>query len=357
MSELLKAITLRQFRSYSESSFEFSDGVTIIIGPNAVGKTNLLEAVYVVSAGKGFRSSKDSEMLGIDKSWARLDAVYDKSERTVKLDTSSGRLQKSFIVGDQKKARLQYSDIRPVVLFQPDDLRLATGSPTRRRHFIDTLLSQLEPSYRNDIRSYERVLAQRNNLLKQSDRITSDHLFVWNIQLSERAGKIVRARTNLIDRINKVLSPVYSEIAGKPHKVKILYASSLPVDDYSNACMKKLQADIALDSRTGTTHTGPHRDDFEVLIDSKSMKHIGSRGENRTLLLALKIIELEELASRHETAPLLLLDDVFSELDGSRRALLTKYLQKYQTLITTTDADVVGKDFAQVARIISLEAS
>jgi DNA replication and repair protein RecF len=352
----LQSITLYNFRSYKEESFEFSDGVNIIIGPNAAGKTNLLEAVYVGYLGKGFRSGQDSDLINDGQTWARIDLILDEQERTVVLEKLSPevRLRKKFIFGGNEKLRLGFDDLRPLVLFQPDDLRLISSSPGRRRDYIDNFLSQLIPTYRRDISAYNRALLQRNSFLKNQHGNTNDEMFVWNMQLAERGGRIIQRRLKLLNMLSNRISDAYSRVAGTPHKLAIKYESTLSLDNYSNSLLQALERSVVLDRSRGFTSTGIHRDNIAVSIDGKPFKNIASRGENRTLILALKIIELEELEEARQTSPLLLLDDVFSELDGSRRSLLTKYLNKYQTLITTTDADVVGKDFSRSVKLIGI---
>lgn len=355
----LQSLTLHNFRSYSEASFEFSDGVNIIIGPNAIGKTNLLEAIYISSLGKGFRTKKDSELIRGGEEWARIDTVWDGQEKSVLLEKPSEllRLKKTFIFGGNKKSRLKFDDLQPLVLFQPDDLRLMSGSPGRRRDYLDTLLSQLIPSYRLDILSYERILLQRNSFLKSMGPRSSDQLFVWNMQLAERGGRIVKRRLELIETINKKISTIYSSVAGSKHSLTFHYEGSVPGSYDSNSLLQALEASIARDQARGFTGVGPHRDNVTALIDGKQFKEVASRGENRTLVLALKILELEEIKNRRQVLPCLLLDDVFSELDGQRRRLLTNYLKNHQTFITTTDADVIEKDFSQKATIIGLSNS
>ncbi len=352
----LQSITLHNFRSYEESSFEFSDGVNIIIGPNAVGKTNLLEAVYVVALGRGFRSIQDSDLIRSDQKWARVDAILDEKERSVVLDksTQDTRLKKKFIFGGNEKKRLKFEDLRPLVLFQPDDLRMVAGSPGRRREYIDNLLSQLLPTYRQDLSAYNRVLLQRNSFLKSSRVSSSDQMFVWNMQLAERGGRIIQKRQKILNMLSIKIGPVYSQVAGVNHKLEIKYESSIPLENYSNSLLQALDKTLSLDVLRGFTSVGAHRDNISITIDGRAFKDVASRGENRTLILALKMIELEELEAARQITPLLLLDDVFSELDGSRRSLLTSYLKNHQTLITTTDADITQKKFSSNTNTISV---
>ncbi len=350
----LSAVTLRQFRSYDESSFEFDEGVNIIIGPNAIGKTNLLEAIHLICFGKGFRVQSDAELVQDEKEWARVDASFGNATRTVKLEKASGtvRLKKSFELGGRNVSRLQFDDVYPVVLFEPDDLRMASGGPERRRKYIDLLLQKTVPNYRTELLAYERVLKQRNTLLKKGVA-SEEQLFVWNIQLADRGAKIAQRRSELVEKLQDVIDSTYRRVSGSDERLELSYASVLPLENYAQKLASRLQAETKSDFVRGYTSFGPHRDDIILKLNGKPFKQTASRGENRTLLLSLKSIELTliEAAGRK---PLLLLDDVFSELDGSRRTLLTQHLADHQTIITTTDADVVGKSFSQNARIIPL---
>lgn len=351
-----QSITLYNFRSYKEASFEFSDNVNIIIGPNAVGKTNLLEAVYVSSLGKGFRSKQDSDLISKGEKWSKIDAIVDQQERLVVFDKSSQtvRLKKKYVFGGNEKKRLSFDDTIPLVLFQPDDLRLVGGSPGRRREYIDNFLSQLTPGYRQDLAAYNRVLMQRNSYLKNSRSSSSDQMFVWNMQLAERGGRIIAQRLKILNMLSIKLSTVYSQVAGADHQLAIKYESVVPLDNYSNSLLQALDRSLGLDRLRGFTALGPHRDNIVISIDGQPFRDVASRGENRTLILALKMIELEELETVRQTKPLLLLDDVFSELDGLRRSLLTSYLKNHQTLITTTDADITQKKFSKNTNTISI---
>ncbi|MEK7472365.1 MAG: DNA replication/repair protein RecF [Patescibacteria group bacterium] len=351
-----QSITLYNFRSYNEASFEFSDGVNIIIGPNAAGKTNLLEAVYVSALGRGFRSKQDSDLIRSDQKWTKIDAIVNERERLVVLEKTAQnvRLKKKFVFGGNEKKRLGFDDTIPLVLFQPDDLRLVGGSPARRRDYVDNFLSQLTPIYRQDLSAYNRVLAQRNSYLKNSREPMSDQMFVWNMQLAERGGRIIQQRLKILNMLSIKISTVYSQVAGTDHKLEIKYESAVQLDNYSNSLLQALEKSLSLDKLRGFTAIGPHRDNIVISIDGQSFKDVASRGENRTLILALKMIELEELEVARQTTPLLLLDDVFSELDGSRRSLLTSYLKNHQTLITTTDADITQKKFSKNTNTISI---
>ena len=338
-------LRLQHYRSYSDASFELANGVNIIVGPNASGKTNVLEAVLMIATGSSYRA-RDAELVQFDAPWARLDADTPNGSRVVKLQVEGpGKVLKTFEIDEQKLARMLQPRTIPAVLFEPNHLLLLSGAPDVRRSFLDDLLEQSVPGYGAARRHYKRVLAHRNALLKHQPRDLREQLFVWNLRLSELGGKIVKERAALIDRFSERMSDLYGSIAQRQHDVTLTYVTQFPVADYESALLKKLESNIELDTMRGFTASGPHRDDLGVAIDGHAAAESASRGETRTLVLALKVLELQLLEQMRDTPPLLLLDDVFSELDGKRRQALTTFVSNYQTFITTTDADVVVQHF------------
>lgn len=358
----LSDIRLQHYRSYNDDAFELSPGVNIIVGPNASGKTNLLEAVLVLARGGSYRA-RDAELVTHGAEWARLDAhvvnqaIADDgaSVRTVKLECPApGNCKKSFVIDDKVALRLTAPKMLPVVVFEPNHLLLLSGSPELRRGFLDDLIEQTVPSFAAARRQYRRVLAQRNALLKRGLEAARPQVFIWNLRLSELAGKIVQERQVLLGRINDIAGGVYSQLARSDSHVTVEYVSSLDVNQYETALLKKLEANLERDALLGFTSAGPHREDIRVLLNGHGLQDTASRGETRTVILALKIIELQLLEAMRGSAPLLLLDDVFSELDGNRRQALTGFLGNYQTFITTTDADVVVQHFMDSCNIIPI---
>lgn len=347
---MIQDIRLQHFRSYDDDSFELSPSVNIIVGPNASGKTNLLEAILVLARGSSYRV-KDTELIGFNEPWARLDATIGDGTRTVKI-VAEPAPQKTYEIDGRVFRRLTLQHSLPVVLFEPNHLTLLSGSPETRRSYLDDLLEQTQPGYGPLIRQYKRTLAQRNSLLKKGLHIARPQVFAWDVRLSELAGKIVRARTALAEQLNEQLPALYKKLSKSTTDVQLTYQHSWPLEQYETSMLKQLEAKLELDTMRGFTAIGPHREDVQVTFNSRPADETASRGEARTLVLALKILELQELEAARNQTPLLLLDDVFSELDGTRRRALTAYLEKYQTFITTTDADVVVKHFTEIAQII-----
>jgi DNA replication and repair protein RecF len=348
----ISSIRLQHFRSYSDAFFELDPGVNIIVGPNASGKTNLMESVLVLARGSSYRV-KDADLLQFEQDWARIDAEVDGEKRTMKLVHNGTAVQKSYEFEGQKLARLHPSRMLPVVLFEPNHLLLLSGSPDLRRAFLDDLQEQLDIHYGSVRKHYRRVVTQRNALLKKNPPNLKEQLFVWNLRLSELAGQIVKARVALIEHFNASISELYGSLASRPYDVTLQYTTRFDIPHYETQLLHKLESSLDLEVLRGFTAYGPHRDDMTVLINGNLAQEAASRGEVRTLVLALKIFELQLLEGKREHKPLLLLDDVFSELDSARRQALTHYLRTYQTFITTTDADVVAEHFAG-SNIISL---
>jgi DNA replication and repair protein RecF len=342
---MITSLRLQHFRSYDDASFELESGVNIIVGPNASGKTNLLESVLVVARGGSYRG-RDIELVAFQEPWARLDAETLDGPRIVKLERESDeRAIKSFVIDEQQLSRMTPQRSLPIVLFEPNHLLLLSGSPELRRTFLDDLIEQTNMRFSALRRHYKRVLAQRNSLLKKQPHDLVEQLFVWNVRLSELGGQIAHERAQLITRFNERMSGLYGRLAATEHGVTLTYVSQFPPETYETALLHKLEASTELDVLRGFTAYGPHRDDLSVQLDGHEASSAASRGETRTLVLALKILELQLLEELRGARPLLLLDDVFSELDAKRRQALTAFVADYQTFITTTDADVVLQHF------------
>lgn len=349
---MIADLRLQHFRSYGDESFEFDPGVNIIVGPNASGKTNLLEALLVLALGSSYRA-KDAELIQFNKPWSRLEAhLPDASSRIVKLVAAPPG--KSYDISGKPFRRMTLAHSLPVVLFEPNHLLLLVGPPEQRRNYLDDLLEQTTPGYQAVRQQYARTVRQRNALLKRAGPALSTQLFPWNIRMGELGGKIVRARFELAERLNKQVGKLYRDLSATKGKVGLSYEARFEPAAYESQLLKKLEASVELDAARGFTGAGPHREDLAVLFGGRPAALAASRGETRTAVLALKILELKLLEAVRGRPPLLLLDDVFSELDGKRRRALTAYLRDYQTFITTTDADVVVQNFTETRHIIPL---
>ena len=329
----IKNLHVRHLRSHDTFMIEFSPEVTIITGANGSGKTSLLEAIYVSLQGTSFKGG-DNDLLKKESPWWRIDVSFDDTDnRVVKFDPEKVTGRKQFIIDNKTTARIPAKLKYPVVLFEPEDLRLLHGSPARRRQFIDRFISQLNPLYGPTLRKYERSLKQRNNLLKNTV-VSDDELFAWNISLAEHGSFIIEQRIAFIEQINQNLGRLYQEIAGTHDDVSIHYSHTF-VGDIKQKLLNELQAHLQRDRYLGSTSVGPHRHDVIFQINNSPALSVASRGEARTIVLALKFLEVDIIEQLIDKQPIILLDDVFSELDASRQKLLTSQLKGHQIIITS----------------------
>lgn len=343
---------MQNVRGHNDLSLEFVDGVNVLVGPNACGKTTVLESLSMGCTGKS-PGTKPSEMLQNDASWMRIDISTDTDARIVRYQPEKSQTRTIEIDGKQQ-TRLKHSHIAPIVWFDPEQLRLLRGSPARRREYMDYVLSQLDPNYSTHLSRYSRALRQRNALLKSANP-TRDALFVWNVRLSEHGDYIHSSRKKLVEDITGSIEQKYLDLSGTTKSISPMYQALEAKGSYSENLLKSLESSYDRDRAIGHTTAGPHRDDLLFGDDSgQALGLSASRGEVRTLVLALKLLEVELLESAFSSSPLLLFDDVFSELDGARRQAFVSALSHLQTIITTTDADIVTKDFARKANILAI---
>ncbi len=346
---MITDIHLQNFRSYKDSSFDIGDKVNIIIGQNGSGKTNLLESIMMITKGSSYRA-KDPHLLLLGSKWSRIEAHTPDQTRILKITQDQDKTAKKFEINTQIISRLKLEHTIPIVLFEPNHLQLLAGSPEARREYLDDILSQTKPGYKQLIIKYKRLVAQRNNLLKNPP-VNKHSIFAWNVQLSGMGGKIFRFRQELITAINQDITNIYRSISKNDDQIELKYISEFDSNNYETKLLHSLE-DYSQDQMRGYTLHGPHRDDFKIFINGHEFSAVASRGETRTTLLALKLIEAKIIEDYTNKKPILLLDDVFGELDQQRRKLLTNKIKDYQSFITTTDADVVIKHFDKSANII-----
>ena len=335
-------ISLHNVRSYDLVTVELDPLITLVLGKNGSGKTSLLEAIYVMNRGTSFRG-RDRDMIAHSASASNIKLTLDgEPDRRSKLqETDASTITKSFTVEGKTTARLPAKHRLPVVLFEPDELRLLSSSPQRRRDFVDNILSHIDPSYDTLLRRYNRTLLQRNELLKQHEQLDhqtwKNHLFAWDIKFAELAQAVVQSRAKFIDISNQHLGRLYSSMAGKQHDVTLRYICHLKLDNYQQSLISSLEKNHQADAVRGFTSYGPHRDDISISLDGFPAIETASRGEMRTIMLAFKLLEVELQQMAFSKPPLILLDDVFSELDIEREKWLMHALEPYQTVITATD--------------------
>lgn len=330
---IIRRLSVKNVRSHDEKIIDLSPQTTVITGSNGVGKTTLLEAIYIALQGTSFKGV-DSEIIKHDAAWYRIDILLDdNSTRTVLFDPLRPSGKKRFIIHDKTSYRLSPRDKYPVVLFEPEDLRLLHGSPARRRQFIDYFITQIDPTYTATLRRYDRALKQRNTLLKR-DTVTNSDLFVWNVALSEYGAAIIERRIYAIELINKELNMYYQNIAHTDDDVTAHYSHTI-IDNSSQKLLRELESKLAYDKTVKHTSIGPHRHDVIFHFNNSPALSVASRGEVRTILLALKRIEVLIIEQLTERSPIILLDDVFSELDEKRQRYITEQFNNKQLIISS----------------------
>ena len=343
---MLNHLSLQNFRSYPERRFVFSEGVNVIVGKNGVGKTNIIEAIHVLLKGTSFRVSlKDT--VQYDKDWMRIDAQTLEHDFSFRFNTIQKPL-KRLLIDDVITTRAK-AELPKVVLFEPEFLHILSGSPVRRRDYLNFIAGEWFEDAKPALKRYERVLLQRNNLLKQSEgfltKDSKDQLFVWDIMLAELASKIEHWRHDIIAIFNASLSDIYSEIASSNNQLEVIYSLKKPSSEQD--ILHQLQAHEALDARRGYTSTGPHRHDFSVLLNKSLIDTSASRGEIRSISIALKKLEIRQHEQEYQDT-IILFDDIFSELDETRQAALMKDHEKYQLFITTPSVPSTLSDQARM---------
>lgn len=349
------SLELTNFRSYERAAFELHPDVTLVVGPNASGKTNLLEGLYVLASTKSFRA-KDRDLVRHEQDFFRVVARAEAQEYALGFSTADGRTEKKITHDGVKRTLVGHVGQIQVTLFEPSDLALASGPPDGRRRYLDFILCQTDRSYLKTLQQYRRVLKQRNALLDGFDmeRIR-EQIFAWDVKLAELACEIYVRRQGLLAVLNEAIPLLYGEIAGGSEAVELEYVPSV-AGAYAEGFLETLARNFTRDLAAGFTTIGPHREDFKVRFKNNDITAVASRGEVRTVVLACKLAELQYAEAQTGIRPILLLDDVFSELDHDRRSFLLDRLRDHQTIITTTDADAIVREFHTPHAIISTGA-
>lgn len=327
---IVEKVSLRNFRCYDEFELDCNRATSLIVGENGSGKTSILEAIYLALRGKSFK--------GVDREIMKRDAEFYRAEVTLAdvrdvIIRFDGK-KKTFEVDNRKSLRLPKKDKYPVVLFEPDDLYLVGSSPARRRDYFDELFKQMDSHYALALGKYNKALKQRNDLLK-NDEINVDDLFSWNVMCANYGVEIIQARQKYLDKINESLTETYRNIAKNSDECSLRY---LGEDCDENKYLAILEQNFDRDCYFGYTSFGVHRDDFEFVFNGKKADGSASRGEIRSMILALKFIEARILEAETGYAPVVLLDDIFSELDNARQKHLVENFKDYQMIITSTAA-------------------
>lgn len=344
---VLNDIQLIRYRNYEHLSLATNHQVNLFIGANAQGKTNLLEAIYVLALTKSHRTNKDKELIAWDADYAEIEGGIERELGRLRLQVKLSQHGKRASINGLEQRRLsQYIGSLNAVMFAPEDLEIVKGSPAVRRRFLDVELGQVYPTYLYHLTQFQKVLTQRNNALKQGSAIDQVMMEIWDEQLAEFGTKIIRKRQQFIDQLQIWAEEIHAGITNHQEQLRIIYKPSLDCDPGAeepvliNQFMIKLSQIRDQELRRGTTLVGPHRDDLQFLINGRDAQTFGSQGQQRTVGLSVKLAEIELIQQEIGEYPLLLLDDVLSELDQNRQnQLITTFQSKVQTFITTTSIE------------------
>ncbi|MDR3240697.1 MAG: DNA replication/repair protein RecF [Lactobacillaceae bacterium] len=362
----LLSLKLDNFRNYAEVNAEFSPRVNVFLGPNAQGKTNLLEAIYVLALTRSHRTTSDKELIGWDGKEAVVSGIVERNYGKIPLSLSFTNKGKKARMNHLDQAKLaNYIGQMNVILFAPEDLDLVKGSPQNRRHFIDREFSQMNAKYLYVANQYRAVLKQRNQYLKQlSTKQSTDELFlsVLTDQLVEYGSELVERRLILLKNLDAAAAPVHAAITQGHENLHINYVSQLNADELESretikkAMLARFEKLKIREIFMGTTLLGPQRDDLQFIVNDHDVAVFGSQGQQRTTALAVKLAEIDLMKSETGEYPILLLDDVLSELDASRQThLLTAMQDKVQTFITTPSLSDVAKQLIKEPKIFNVK--
>jgi DNA replication and repair protein RecF len=338
----LSQITLQNFRSYKQKTIDFKSGVNLILGGNGSGKSNLLESIYFLSSGKSFRAPSLGQLILWGENFLSVRGKVEnggEKELEAQLILDNGSSGRRYYVDKVVKPKSKYLGNLRCVLFEPEDIRLITGSPNRRREFLDTIFVTSEWAYAQALSQYNRALKHRNELLDliAAGRAKEAELFYWNQSLVKNAEIIHRFRSNFVKSVNQFWNGHENEEVAK---LGIIYHPSV-ID------LKRLEVEVREEITLGYTKRGPHRDDFSIesqMFESedKNLAFWGSRGQQRLAVLALRLAQINYLLETYKEEPVLLLDDIFSELDPEHRQLVANICHKYQTIFTSAEIESIN---------------
>ena len=347
------SLSLVNFRNYESQQVFFDGGLNVLHGKNASGKTNMLESVYLCSLLRSPRTTKDKELIRMGASRAKVTLVVEKKFRkhTITIFIDEAGKKKVAIDGIPVQRAGELLGVLGVVFFSPDELKLVKESPQERRGFLDMGLSQQQKAYFNALQRYNKTLKQKNNLLKDSRHAENldDMLDIWDIGLAEQGAIIIRKRMEFVAELNKFASASHEKISSGKEKLRLSYETAVnTTDDIRRNLEEALLKSRDKDKDLGYCTVGPHRDDIKIEIDGIDARKFASQGQQRTIALAMKLGEVELYKQETGETPVLLLDDVLSELDKTRRDILLEATEGVQTLLTCTEFDGEGAKLFEV---------
>ncbi len=352
----IKSLELENYRNYKELSMEFDKKTNILYGDNAQGKTNILESIYVCGTTKSHRTNKDKELISFDTDESHIRLIVEKNDISYKIDMHIKKNKPKGIALNGvpvKKASDLYGIVN-CIFFSPEDLYIIKSGPSERRRFIDVIISQLDKVYLEDLINYNKVIDNRNKLLKdiQTNNSLRDTLDVWDMQLCDYGKRIIIKRNEFIKELKSISKEIHHKITGGEEKLDIEYEPNVNVDNIEQNLFLNRDRDLI----NRSTSIGPHRDDMMIMINGVDIRKYGSQGQQRTAALSLKLSEIELVKNKINTMPVLLLDDVLSELDSKRQTLLLESISGIQTVITCTGLDEFIKNRFDLDKIFRVES-
>lgn len=336
---IIKSLELANFRNYEELNISFDKGTNILYGDNAQGKTNILEAIYVSATTKSHKGSKDKEIINFDKEEAHIRTYLEKEnvETRVDMHLRKNKSKGIAIDGQKIKKAADLMGLLNVVFFSPEDLSIIKDGPAERRRFADMELCQLDSFYLYNLNHYNKIIGQRNKLLKDMyfQPELKETLNIWDSQLVSFGSKIIERREQFVKQLGDIIFDIHKKLSGGKEELVIAYEPDVSIEDFEMQMKYNQDKDIRLKQTT----TGPHRDDFSFVVNGVDIRKYGSQGQQRTAALSLKLSEIELVKKISKDTPVLLLDDVLSELDSNRQNYLLNSIGNIQTIITCTGLD------------------
>ena len=335
----IESVQLKNFRNYDSLELDLAQGTNIFYGNNAQGKTNILEALYLCGTTKSHKGSRDKDMIqfGKDESHIRMMVKRDELSYRIDMHLKKNKAKGVAINGLPIRKASELFGVVNLVFFSPEDLNIIKNGPGERRRFLDLELCQLDKIYLTDLASYNHIVNQRNKLLKDLSVQPSlkDTLDIWDIQLIEYGEKVIQARKKFVSDINEIISEIHKKLTGNQEQIEVIYEPNTGGQSLGDVIQRNRERDLRMMSTT----SGPHRDDICFQVDGIDIRKFGSQGQQRTAALSLKLSEIELVKMLTKDKPVLLLDDVLSELDKHRQNYLLDSIDDIQTLITCTGVD------------------
>ena len=353
---IIKSIELADFRNYDTLNLTFDKGTNILYGDNAQGKTNILEAIYVAATTKSHKGSKDKEIVNFDKDEAHIRTYVEKENVETRVDMHLRKSKSKGIAVDGQKLKkaADLLGLCNVVFFSPEDLGIIKNGPAERRRFIDMELCQLDNIYLYNLNNYNKIVNQRNKLLKDMfmNPDLKETLNIWDMQLVSYGTKIIERRKLFVDQLNEIIYDIHKKLSGDREELKIVYEPNVEAADFERSMKISQDRDI----KAKMTTVGPHRDDFSILVGGIDIRKFGSQGQQRTAALSLKLAEIELVKRITKDNPVLLLDDVLSELDSNRQNYLLNSIGDIQTIITCTGLEEFVNNRFEINRVFKVDA-